>query len=61
MNDQTVVIAEGMTLRLTTPEGEMTSTCIYVTLIGGKLVLSGGSSIIKRIEGGGMREKVFNN
>lgn len=52
-----IVIGEGDELMITTLTGRGT-TCIYVSLENGKLVLTGGASIIARIEGEGMLEKV---
>ena len=49
---------EGKGIRLTVPGSAMDRTCVYVTLENGKLVICGGSSIVARIEGDGMREKV---
>lgn len=60
MSTKSVVVQEGETLMLTTPEGvgKGENTCVYVSCEGGKLVFVGGSSIVERIEGEGMLEKV---
>jgi len=57
MNTKVIVVNEGDDVRLTVP-GQEGKTCVYVSLINGKLVLEGGVSIIGSIEGSGMIEKV---
>ncbi|MCR4333958.1 MAG: hypothetical protein NUV60_03035 [Patescibacteria group bacterium] len=49
---------EGKGIRLTVPGAVNHLTCVYVTLENGKLVICGGASIVARIEGDGMREKI---
>lgn len=57
MNEVVVVVKDGDLVYLTVPHAEG-KTCVYVTNENGKIVLTGGASIIKRIEGEGMKEKV---
>jgi hypothetical protein len=61
MNEKVVVVTENEPLRITTVAGQdpRSRTCIYVSLDSeGKLIIVGGASIVSRIEGDGMREKV---
>jgi hypothetical protein len=52
-----IIVKTGKDIMLTVP-GEIGVTCVYVCLEKGKLVITGGASIIERIEGENMREKV---
>jgi len=55
--DNVVVVEEGKEIRLTV-QGAQGITCIYVRAENGKLVLTGGASIVERIEGEGFRGKI---
>lgn len=52
-----VTLKEDETLQLTT-SNEEGRTCVYVSVENGKLVLAGGSSMVKRIEGAGYKSKI---
>lgn len=55
-----IVLNEGDNIQLTVP-GEYGKTCIYITNSNGKIIITGGSGIIERIEGKGMEEKFVKN
>lgn len=58
MDEQRViVVGRGEEIKLTV-QGADGMACIYVSEREGKLVLTGGSSLIERIEGEGMRDKI---
>jgi hypothetical protein len=50
-------LADGDAVQLTTPEEDQ-RTCVYIEAIRGRLHLIGGSSLIDRIEGEGLRRIV---
>ena len=54
-----IVVKDDEVIRLTTVSGQGERTCVYVSLShDDKLIIAGGASIINRIEGEGMKEKV---
>ncbi|MBI2120657.1 MAG: hypothetical protein HYT94_03490 [Parcubacteria group bacterium] len=54
--EKTIVVTEDELVRLTV-SGEEGRTCVYLTIFNGRIVFTGGASIIERIEGEGMSEK----
>jgi len=57
-NPKVVVVEDDVTIMLTVP-GAVGKACVYVSLERGRLVFAGGSSIVERIEGEGMKKKVY--
>lgn len=55
--EKTIIVTEDEPVRLTVP-GEVGRTCVYVSILDGRLVFTGGASIVERIEGEGMSKKV---